>query len=295
MSGSRRVAAISIAFASAAATIAAACGLDAVGLLPEPAAQIETGVDAPFVPPPADATDDVAESGDADAGPSMSCPTNLAGPTLVPVHVDGGDGDGGGEIAFCIDSTEVTNAHFGAFLAATDGGTSRAFLDASAYDGGLPGFCFPHTTFAPYPYSPGSPNEPVTYIDWCDAWAYCQWSGKHLCTTTDDGGTNEWRRACTHDGTRTLPYGSSAEAGACNVGNPAAGQKPVKSHPKCEGGYPGIFDMVGNGEEWVDGCDATSCQLYGGSWLYPASASCSTSAALGPRRFGDGITFRCCR
>jgi formylglycine-generating enzyme len=289
----RRFTALAFAFAAAAAAIGVACGIDAVGTYAgAPIPDRDTGTDAPFVSvPTADAMPDVVA--DADAAPPPPCPTNLPGPALVPVFAaDAGDA---GRPLFCVDSTEITNTQYQAFLTATDAAVSTSFLDASVYEGGLPAFCFPRMSAAPYPSSPGGPDEPVSHIDWCDAYAYCQWAGKHLCTTAADGGSNEWRRACTRDGTRTLPYGDAPEAGACNVGNAAGGQQPVKTRPKCEGGYSGIFDMVGNSEEWVAECAGGYCETYGGWWGSAASASCMTSELVPPRTATYGVTVRCCR
>jgi hypothetical protein len=66
----------------------------------------------------------------------------------------------------------------------------------------------------------------------------------------------------------------------------------VKHRAACEGGYPGLFDMGGNLEEWVDGCDkdtgsADDCAVAGSSsWtgdltptISPAAAACSAPPA----------------
>lgn len=74
---------------------------------------------------------------------------------------------------FCIDSTEVTNAQYGAFLD-----------DAFAFDAGPPpAVCANVPTHLPgCAYDPvGRANRPVRCVSWCDAWTFCKWSGKRLC------------------------------------------------------------------------------------------------------------------
>lgn len=265
--------------ASAAAAIAAACGLDAVGeKLPTTQEAPDARADVALPPrvdaePPGDGGADAA----ADA-PSSPCPPGLPGPTMVEIP----------DAGFCVDSTEVTNAQYSEFLAATADGGDAGFLD-----GGLPADCLPFVSFAPKPQSPGGQNEPVTYVSWCDAWAYCRWAGKHLCTGQSDAGAGEWRDVCTRGGTRALPYGDSPEAGACNV--VSAAQAAVMSFPNCEGGYAGVFDMIGNVHEWIDECSAGSCTSVGGWAGNGAATSCATQQPFGQRSVSNGLGLRCCR
>ena len=75
----------------------AQAGCGGGGASPTDAAVIDPDGDSP------DATE---------TGPTVShCPTTLTGPSLVKIRWDEG-------IAFCIDSTEVTNADYATFLAA---------------------------------------------------------------------------------------------------------------------------------------------------------------------------------
>lgn len=239
-----------------------------------------------------DATEAAAPDGrggaDGAAGSDDGCPSR-EGPRMVRV------GD------FCIDSTEVTRAQY------------MRFVDAVGPDAGGPAgvrFC-PQTnkSVAPldpengYPPAKESPDFPVRAIDWCDAKAYCLWAGKDLCgglggaaITSDDAvdpKKSQWAKACTKDGAFRFAYGDSYVGGKC-VDGPAPSQP---SDGKCEGGYPGIFDMVGNVAEWIDACMAapyTNCALVGRVAGSDEIASC-TSVAVPP---GDvawpDVGVRCC-
>jgi len=120
------------------------------------------------------------------------CGGTLPGPPMI---------NAGG---FCIDTTEVTQAQY------------KAFLDAKGTDfSGQPSMC----ASRPYASSGGpgcvwspstTPNLPVMCIDWCQASAYCKWAGKRLCGKIGGGATplsdfasttvDQWYKACTVNG-----------------------------------------------------------------------------------------------
>ena len=192
-----------------------------------------------------------------DPGHDEACGQALKGPFMVRVPLP----DGG---SFCIDSTEVSNQHYEAFLQA-----AYPFVMQPAYcawnDSYLPGL---------WETRPGS-NYPATSMDWCDARAYCAWAGKRLCGKIG-GGTidlgnqpniepvdplrEEWAYACTAGGTRVFPYGDVYDPTGCVTatydGYPLSTSslhvRPIRDAEKCEGGYPGLYDMGGNAEEFVD-------------------------------------------
>lgn len=208
--------------------------------------------------------------------------------------------------AFCVDSTEVTFAQY------------EAFLDAGVDAAGQAAPCQWNTTFAPNAAAPADKQRPVTNVDWCDARAYCAWAGKHLCgkgeggkkvgpvteAELDDVATNQWLIACSAQ-TKRYPYGDVQDIKACNVGEYDAGKTlPVGSLPGCEGGYPGVFDMVGNVWEWFDGpcrpgdagVASDECVLKGGGFANRnANIDCRV-AGTGTRRDGKAsyVGFRCC-
>jgi sulfatase modifying factor 1 len=178
--------------------------------------------------------------------PDTGCPS-AAGPQMTRA--------GGNLNNFCIDTTEVTVGQY------------QAFLNATVTDAGpLPPECAWKTGISPG--VGGADSLPETGIDWCDAYAYCQWAGKRLCgkvidskfvgrveaTDLNKSPSDAWYIACSAAGQLTWPYGSAYQPGVCNILDSGIGKPvPVASEPGCVGGYPGIYDMLGNVAEWFDG------------------------------------------
>jgi formylglycine-generating enzyme len=170
----------------------------------------------------------------------LLCPGH-AGPE--PVRIDG----------VCVDRTEVTKADYAAFLA---DGPSPSLLPPECH------WKADHVPGARWPPTAADGDHPVVGVDWCDAHAYCAWAGKRLCGRIgggtlqrfemDDPEASEWHRACTFDGTWAYPYGDDYDPDACVT---HGSMRAVASAPGCEGGYPGLFDLIGNVWEWEDACD----------------------------------------
>jgi formylglycine-generating enzyme len=241
-----------------------------------------TGGDA-FADASVNANVDATDASDAATAPA--CPS-LHGPTPVKVTLSSGH--------FCIDSTEVTRAQYKAFLAAGAPPSTNAR-------------CSYKTTYQPTVTLTGD-NLPVLGVDWCDAHAFCKWSGKRLCgrigggaqTTSNAAIAAEWIYACSAGGTKTYPYGSSYNANACTTGTTAP--LAVGSVVTCEGGYPGIFDMSGNASEWADACDqgsgagsADSCAYFNSAYAesYAPDLVCSKMRTVARNATG-AIGIRCC-
>ena len=225
------------------------------------------------------------DSSAIDAGVDAACP-GTAGPAAVRVG------------AFCIDSTEVTHKDYSLFLA-------RSTAPANAG----PLVCASKTTHAPSGAA-ATPTSPQTFVDWCDAYAYCAWAGKRLCGNVAGGpsgslvdSTDQWFTACSRasDGNHTFPYGNAFKPFACNIPEvDSGGAAPVASFAGCVGGYPGIYDMSGNVYEWEDSCvmagGVTSCVQRSGSFADPpgASQTCAYSRSVALTIADNDIGFRCC-
>lgn len=258
-------------------------------------------------PSPDDSASPPPAEGGAFDGAGLPCPTTK-GPEMVRVGTANNN--------FCIDSTEVTVGQYREFTTATAG-------DAA----GQPPECEWNTSYAA---GAGGPTDdiPIAGVDWCDARGYCQWAGKRLCGKQQgdkfvgsvaeadliDFNTHEWLMACSNVGQLRYPYGGIQQPLACNTGEVDAGRTvPVKSKVTCQGGFPGVYDMVGNLWEWFDGpCappdaggDAAAvdggprkneCVVKGGSFLITGSnLGCASDGrgASRDRRSLD-IGFRCC-
>jgi formylglycine-generating enzyme required for sulfatase activity len=252
---------------------------------------------------------DLGELGDAGANDALA-------PDVVLCSK--GQGTGGPDLVqadfTCIDSTEVTVAQYNQFL---DAG---ALVDA-------PARCSWKTSYAPQTdgASGCTPDKtalatrgdyPIACVDWCDAWSFCAWAGKRLCgtltgsiappVTSQSLSGAQWYLACTHTGDYEYPMGATYTTGECNTQG-GDGAAPVKSFAKCVGGYPGIYDLAGNVEEWVDSCtdkgDAgdprtDDCYEEGDGFRGPTSpagvAQCVNIHSDKRAAMDEVIGFRCC-
>jgi formylglycine-generating enzyme required for sulfatase activity len=239
-------------------------------------------VEAPYEPPPP---------------PDGGC-TSLGGPQ--PVRIKGAN------VSFCVDTTEVTRAQYAAFLA----------TDPKLADLLPPQVCAWKTGFVPAaPWPPSTTEEadlPATNIDWCDAMAFCTWSGKHLCgkigggavSNPRDTNVSEFLNACSKGGTRSYPYGNTYEPQSCN-GVDLAANRLLKagSLPKCV--IDGVFDMSGNAHELVNSCSPApdagpvnedNCEMHQGAYDGHSEndMKCATFSGWRRDRKHPAVGFRCC-
>ena len=230
-----------------------------------------------------------ADAGGTDAGDAAAFDATDAQPTPAfcgsalhgPQMIDAG--------AYCIDSTEVTQGQYLEFLNAKKGDTSGQSGECASWNTAWASNC-------PASFDPVSHADwPMIGVDWCDARGYCEWAGKRLCGKLGGGGSvsglpyqqSEWFDGCTNrnDGLHKYPYGLTFDASACNGADvDAGGPVAVGSMPGCQGGLPGLFDMLGNVEEWVDDCgdasaqpETETCHLHGGEYVNSlANTECTT-------------------
>jgi sulfatase modifying factor 1 len=275
---------------------------------------IEAGADATLA---GDASSDASADGaptDAMAEAASPCastcgtPSCGACPTTPTVSIF----DGYQNVTYAIDAYEATNADYARFLAA---GVDPAIE---------PAVCAFNKTFVPsqsWPATAGNATRPVEGVNWCDAYAFCAWSGKRLCGSIADGGVvssvyqlnsdqAEWFRACTGarggtgpGGFQTFPYADHFDASACNGASyDAGGTIAVGQAAGCLGGIAGLYDMSGNVSEWENSCVEEDggpgrCSWRGGSYVDDdAGALRCGSASTGPRTLAPpGMGIRCCK
>ena len=206
---------------------------------------------------------------------------------------------------YSIDVTEVTRGQYDAWLASNPALPPSDDADC----GWKTSYAEQGTGFA----GDNAEHHPVSYVDWCDAHAYCAGVGKRMCGAIGggsvdfagfaDANASQWYRACSSGGAHTYPYGNTFKFSSCNgIDNTAGDTVAVGSMQNCvasESGYSGVYDLNGNVWEWEDSC------LPSGRWAYChlRGASFASDEYFMPCDFGgynqrfyayDYVGFRCC-
>lgn len=130
---------------------------------------------------------------------------------------------------YLIDRYEVTNRHYQEFRAAT--GHRKAS---------------PPSRYAKNMARLRDPNQPIVYVSWEDADAYCRWKGKRLPTEA------QWEKAMRGTDGRLWPWGNALERTASNWGNEDGYRStaPVGTFERDVSPF-GVADGAGNVMEWV--------------------------------------------
>lgn len=132
--------------------------------------------------------------------------------------------------SFSIDRYEVTNGQYQAFVTKTN----------HRHPG-------PPSRYAKNMVRMRGLNQPVVYVSWEDADAYCRWKGKRLPTEA------EWEKAMRGTDGRLWPWGNVQDLNAANwarVDDGFEATAPVGSLKHDVSPY-GIVDGAGNVMEWV--------------------------------------------
>ncbi|MBX3185331.1 MAG: SUMF1/EgtB/PvdO family nonheme iron enzyme [Polyangiaceae bacterium] len=213
------------------------------------------------------------------------------------VRVNHPDGD------YCIDRTEVTKGQYKEFFEDMEGNFSGQRPECSGnvtYD---PRWC--GSTY----YIDDNLNFPVACVDWCDADAFCRWSGKRLCGRIGGGELQrdlapnpegEWYNACT-------AAGEFQPEGTCGADGSLGYARTVEVSAGCLGSAPPFDEvsyLVGNVAEWTAECgrpllgSVDECIVNGGSFQdhfeNPSRYVCTTKESY-PRTYRRNIIgIRCC-
>jgi formylglycine-generating enzyme required for sulfatase activity len=125
---------------------------------------------------------------------------------------------------YYIDKYEVTNKKYKKFIDATRRALPRGWKNGT--------------------YVPGNEDQPVIFVSWFDADAYCEWADKRLPTEA------EWEKAARGNDGRKFPWGDKFDINKVNASGKYGGVMPV-GHFKDDVSPHGIYDMSGNVSEWV--------------------------------------------
>jgi sulfatase modifying factor 1 len=218
---------------------------------------------------------------------------------------------------YCIDSVEVSWAHYIDFL------NALTFMSEAEFDELRPNECGfvaldadAFQTFYGYPGILSNTAEhdlPAVGMNWCEAQIHCHWAGKKLCGDIDgvspesaDVDQAQWVAACSNFGANTYSYPGPFDPDICRSDacvNDFHGLDPALPNA-CEGGLPGLFNMSGNVHELTDNCvpaggagfEDDLCQLRGGNCNLGEYTDCKWDQAVerADKDPGNYQSFRCC-
>lgn len=182
--------------------------------------------------------------------------------------------------AYWIDRTEITNAQFATFVAATGFVTiaeqkqNSYVYDAITKESNYLPLANWRTPKGEGSSIVGQDNFAVTQMSWVDADAYCRWAGRRLPTEA------EWEKAARGPQNYLFPWGNTPPTfEALNYDLSHNGPVAVGSYPSGVSAY-GALDMAGNVWEWTS-------DYYAKTYYQEAPASNPRGPAT-----GEGYTFR---
>lgn len=165
-------------------------------------------------------------------------PTPTKNPTIEPemITID----------TYSISKYEITNKEYRAFLSETGYQPRPALLDNPEF---------------------GDDLQPVVFISWKDAMAYCQWlsnkTGKNYSLPTE----LQWKKAAGCDEGKTYPWGEGVPDKERIIYGGKFSTPQHKSRLPIEESEYRIRNMAGNVAEWCQDSDKKQWKIYcGGSW-----------------------------
>jgi hypothetical protein len=201
--------------------------------------------------------------------------------------------DGVPDIVWCavgdfrISKYPVTNAQFGAFVAAGGYGERRYWSKAGWEHKEQEGWVGPGQYRAPFDL----PNHPVVLVSYYEAAAFCAWLSEELGHTVSIPTEAQWQRAAQGEDDRRYPWGNDEDPDKANYGETGIGTtSAVGCFPG--GASPcGALDMGGNAFDWTGSED--SAVLRGGAFGNDeGGVRCAFRIDLRPDYRSYGLGFR---
>ncbi len=264
-----------------------------------------------------------------ETGP-LSCPAGKGPKMALLPAIDGS--------YYCMDVRETTRAEYDAFLEANGRDLSGQPKECAWNKSYTPELLYPDDDRYPSDLCPAEhwngmrPNQAVSCVDFCDAYAYCEWAGKRLCGVTGAGKDIykteedqdhkptipdrpfldlEFVNACSQVGKTKYSYGDTYEPGRCmdqqwlEDRGPESLDVTDTASRQCNGTiepFDEVYDLSGGVREWQNFCSQDStpeglgCFAKGYSLLDERKEPepCELMGIVSPRSITRSKGIRCC-
>lgn len=146
-------------------------------------------------------------------------------------------------------------------------------------------------------YTPPGARLPLVNVSWGEAQLMCKKQDKRLCLEA------EWEFACEGEAPLPYPYGYERDGERCNHDRTQLFDKrgklndqrvEAKALTQCKSPF-GVYNLVGNVDEWTTRGGKRRSILRGGWWLKGRNRCRAATSSHGETYAGSQTGFRCCK